>query len=681
MDKSKYGVPGHLLSGLVAGFVFSLGVGLIFGLKMIGINESTHQFRLAYPFLLNFIPMYLLLGVVFGLAAGLLGALLLRDGEPRKGLSFPAALGLSFLAFLVLFLIFRVPLGPIAGMILGLLVYTAASGNRPRLSRLYFAVFLTAVTFNYSWQWVRMHFIVNPFTPLPSGRILDLIFTLVWGLAFLMGFRLFLKALFKSPAKAIYLTGVVIVALILGLGGAYYLLGPQPAKAIAGKPAPIVRQPTENKIVLVGMDGLWWHILEDLMAKDELPTFKSLIEKGTSGQLKTLYPTFSCAIWSTISTGKLPEKHGMTSFLVWKFPWSGFALPCFQTPKITAEMNWMRKSLVITAPANNQFLEVTPIWDMLSNNGMTVGIVDWWLSYPAYPLHGFNVTNQSLYNKSAVMENYKTREGRSPHDIYPPKLYDEIQNFTYTPDNISDDEIRRFMTVEDNDQGFIQEFRDIHTYDYLDIAYEASMFKYSYPEDVTINGVTHYMLANHQPEFLCVYLDGTDSMQHQYLKYYFADQHPDKLLPRNAVRYRHLVEEYYKYYDETLASFLEAADPNTIFMVISDHGFDDAMLPTGHYNHLNAPPGVFICAGPGIKSNNQLQGARVQDITPTVLNLLGLPVGEDFDGKILTDIMETPGEVATIPTYDTGRRASHEVLQSSSDDDYKDKLKALGYTQ
>jgi predicted AlkP superfamily pyrophosphatase or phosphodiesterase len=681
MNESKYNLLNHLLTSILAGFLFSLGVGLIFGIKMIGINESTHQFRLAYPFLLNFVPMYLLLGVIFGAAVGLLGTLLFRKNGAQRGFGFPAALGMSFLAFLALFIIFRAPLGPIAGMFLGLLVFTAASSHRPPLSRLYFAVFLTAIAFNYSWQWVRQHFIINPLMPIDQAKTLDFIFTLIWALIFLLGFRLFIKALLRTPIRAVYITGVSVVVLILALGGLYYFAGPKPVSAVAAQPPEITRRPVDVKVAVIGVDGLWWKIIDELFAKDELPTIKRLRENGTSGNLGTLYPTFSAAIWSSISTGKSTEKHGVTSFLIWKFPWTGFTLPCFITPKITAEMDWMRKSLIITAPMNNQFLESAPIWEMLSDHGANVGMVNWWLSYPAYPLNGFNVTDHCLYNKEYVMENFKTREGDTPYDLYPMDLMSEIKSFSRSPESLSDEEICRFITVADSDRAFLKEFRDIDTYDYLDIAYEASMFKYSYPEDATFAAATRYLLAEHQPEVLCVYLDGMDSMQHQYLKYYFADEHRDKLIPRNAVRYRHLIENYYQYIDETLASFIAAADSNTIFMIISDHGFDAEIMPTGHYNHMNAPPGVFLCAGPGIKAGYRIENAHVYDIAPTILHLMGLPVAADFDGKALTDIMLDPGTVETIPTYDAGRRASHQVIQSDMDEAYKDKLKALGYTQ
>ncbi|RJP81443.1 MAG: hypothetical protein C4524_01780 [Candidatus Zixiibacteriota bacterium] len=692
MQDPRYKYLRHLGAALLAGLLFSLLVGFIFSLKMIIINESTHQFRYAYPFALNFIPLYLLLGLAFGLAVGVLGGLLLRDPGSRKGLGMALSLGAAFAGFLVVFLIFGVPLGPIAGMFLALLILVFASGLRPPLSRLYFSLFFTAVLYNYSWQWVRQHFIINPLMPVDSAKALDFVFTLIWALAFLVGYRLFLKGFFRLPVKVLYGLGTAGIVGLLLAGGVYYLALPEPAAPASAEEQQVDRRPTDVKVVLVGIDGLWWKILDPMIEEGRLPTFQKLVEQGSFGPLETIFPTFSATIWSSISTGKGPEKHGVTSFLVWKFPWTGYTLPCFITPKITAELNWFREDLITVAPMTNQFLETTPIWEILSDHGVSVGAVNWWLSYPATPVNGFVVTDHCLYNKEYIMENFKEKEGQTKYDLYPPEMLDELMPFSRTAEDLSEEEIRRFINVESPE--FLNAFYAIDTYDYLNIDYEASMFKYSYPEDATFAVATRYLIAEHQPEFLCVYLDGMDSMQHQYLKYHFADQHPDKLIPENLARYRDLIANYYVYMDEVVASFMEVADSNTVFMIVSDHGFDDEMMVTGHYNHTKMPPpdatpddlanlhpGVLICAGPGIRENYRMDGTHVYDVTPTVLALLGLPPAEDFDGRVLDDMMLDPPADEALRTYDTGRRADRRIMQSDMDEAYKDKLRALGYTQ
>lgn len=679
MEKREYAFFKHIKSGLIAGLIYSLGLGFFFGVFMVGINKGLHDYKLAYPFILNFIPLYLFFGIIFGLVVGLIGSLLLRKTENYKRLHNVFNFAVSWAVFLLFYFILGNDIGGSLGFFVALLVMVTFSKYRPALVRVYFAVFFTAVVFYYTWQWARWEFIVYPLLLVTHPKLLDLGFMLIYSFIFLLGFRVFMGPFFNMPVKTFYAIGVSFLGLLLLAGGVYYFVPTKSAQALPVAEPKIERQPVHDKLLILGIDGMWWDVMDPLMAEGKMPNVKALVDSGSSGPLETLLPTFSAMIWTSMTTGKSEAKHHVTSFLVWKFPISNFSVPCHLTPKSTPEIGWMKKHWVIEAPITNQFLDTEPVWNMLSDNGASVGTVNWWVSWPADHVNGFVVTDHCLYNKSDVMQNYKSKEGLTPYDIYPVDLLPELVPFSHSPDDISDDEIRRFINVEDS--TFIDEFRAIHTYNYLDIAYEASMFKYSYPEDVTYAGAAEYLLKTQQPDFMAVYLKGVDSMEHQYLKYYFADEHPDKLIPKNTSRYRDLINNYYIYMDEVVGRLVAAADSNTTVMIVSDHGFDKIMLPTGHYNHMNKPPGVFICAGHGIKKGYKATDAHVYDITPTALYLLGFPVAEDFDGKALTEITLDEHQPAVIPTYETGHRASRKLMESDIDKNYKDRLRALGYTQ
>jgi hypothetical protein len=56
--------------------------------------------------------------------------------------------------------------------------------------------------------------------------------------------------------------------------------------------------------------------------------------------------------------------------------------------------------------------------------------------------------------------------------------------------------------------------------------------------------------------------------------------------------------------------------------------------------HENAPDGLLLFNGAGIAPGRKLQGASVVDVTPTLLYLMGLPLGRDMDGSLLTDVLE-----------------------------------------
>jgi predicted AlkP superfamily phosphohydrolase/phosphomutase len=61
-----------------------------------------------------------------------------------------------------------------------------------------------------------------------------------------------------------------------------------------------------------------------------------------------------------------------------------------------------------------------------------------------------------------------------------------------------------------------------------------------------------------------------------------------------------------------------------------------AFGPTGDHRL----EGVLIAAGPAFRSNAAPRDAALLDIAPTVLHLLGVPVPDDMDGRVLTELLE-----------------------------------------
>lgn len=52
------------------------------------------------------------------------------------------------------------------------------------------------------------------------------------------------------------------------------------------------------------------------------------------------------------------------------------------------------------------------------------------------------------------------------------------------------------------------------------------------------------------------------------------------------------------------------------------------------------PEGIVIFSGKHIKRGAELYGAKITDISPTILHLMGLPIPEDIDGRVLLDVFE-----------------------------------------
>lgn len=71
----------------------------------------------------------------------------------------------------------------------------------------------------------------------------------------------------------------------------------------------------EKKVVIIGLDGMPWHILQLLVDRGITPNLKDLIQKGARGILKSTIPPYTATSWTSIATGVNPGKHGVFSFL------------------------------------------------------------------------------------------------------------------------------------------------------------------------------------------------------------------------------------------------------------------------------------------------------------------------------------------------------------------------------
>jgi predicted AlkP superfamily phosphohydrolase/phosphomutase len=110
-----------------------------------------------------------------------------------------------------------------------------------------------------------------------------------------------------------------------------------------------------------------------------------------------------------------------------------------------------------------------------------------------------------------------------------------------------------------------------------------------------------------------------------------------------------IVDKVYRKGEIYSGECLELA-PDLLFVayeyayISSKHfGFEesDLMVRSAYANSGNhRQDGIFIAYERGIKRGEIAQGARIIDIAPTVLYLMGIPIPEDMDGRVLTEIFD-----------------------------------------
>ena len=117
------------------------------------------------------------------------------------------------------------------------------------------------------------------------------------------------------------------------------------------------------------------------------------------------------------------------------------------------------------------------------------------------------------------------------------------------------------------------------------------------------------------------------------LAYEFRDPRTGRALIGQVLRR----EETYTgpYLDRAPDLILRPKDPSDIFFGLADFGHRNTVDTVYRYSGMHRDYGLLIMNGPGIRQGSQISGASIQDLAPTVLHAMGLPVPTDMDGQIL----------------------------------------------
>jgi predicted AlkP superfamily phosphohydrolase/phosphomutase len=127
--------------------------------------------------------------------------------------------------------------------------------------------------------------------------------------------------------------------------------------------------PPARRVLIIGLDGATFDVLDPLMEAGYLPRLKEAVESGVAGPLRSTVPPITPAAWTTFLTGQLPGRHGIIDF-----------------ERYEPEQN--RLSLNSTRCLDG----VRNIWQILGERGLRVGSVNVPMTYPAVPVNGIMIS-------------------------------------------------------------------------------------------------------------------------------------------------------------------------------------------------------------------------------------------------------------------------------------------------
>ena len=69
-----------------------------------------------------------------------------------------------------------------------------------------------------------------------------------------------------------------------------------------------------RKVMVIGLDGATWDLLDIWIKKDELPNIGEIAKNGVKGNLRTTIPPITPVAWASFVTGKNLGNHGVFGF-------------------------------------------------------------------------------------------------------------------------------------------------------------------------------------------------------------------------------------------------------------------------------------------------------------------------------------------------------------------------------
>jgi predicted AlkP superfamily phosphohydrolase/phosphomutase len=261
------------------------------------------------------------------------------------------------------------------------------------------------------------------------------------------------------------------------------------------------------KIIVIGVDAGEWAVIYPLVENGSLPNIEELIQKGSYGYLASPYAS-SPISWTEIATGKTKEKHGV---------------------------NWF------FTENNTRFFDATDIkskrvWEILSEKNKSVGVYNFYFTYPIREVNGFIVSDRWLYLNESNLIQYS--ENLAQKYIYPKEIFSEFKNKNLL-DNTIEKDFDRML----------------------------------------------YLLNKYRPDFFIGATYHIDELEHFLWKYW----KPDEFNFTNSSeinKYRSILIDAYQKLDNFLGNLRNLINEQSVIFIVSDHGMTSER-PINYHISLN----------------------------------------------------------------------------------------------
>jgi hypothetical protein len=386
------------------------------------------------------------------------------------------------------------------------------------------------------------------------------------------------------------------------------------------------------RLWVVGIDAATLDAILPLAGQGRLPFFATLLRGGAYGRLTSISPTRREAVWMTLATGKYPFKHGIAG----RRPYSAdFFAPGAELRLLPMGISFRRWGLLggHRLPPGTAVPRTLAQWQILPRLGVPASVVGWPEAAPS--------SREAVF---ALSDRFFSQEPGST-SAWPAELVEKGQLFLPRPADLD--------------------------------ALLGSRFGPPVPDwlaDALANDLWRRTLAlslaeeNPRAEAVFLLLPGLREVSRRTFGGFSTVQFEGESATKEAAREAaERLSVYYEQLDAWLADIWSRGQGPRLLAVVSAYG----VHPQGGWRRLwgrmapgtslggeflDAPDGVVLLYGAGIRPGALLTDARLVDLAPTLLYGLGFPVARDLDGHVLTAAFDkeflAENPVTFFPSYE-----------------------------
>lgn len=264
-----------------------------------------------------------------------------------------------------------------------------------------------------------------------------------------------------------------------------------------------------RKVLIIGLDGATFDVINPLIKEGRIPNLARLIERGASGQMLSTIPPISGPAWVSLATGMKPQRTAVYDFL-------------------NRRDNSYRLQGVTSADCAGR-----AIWDYLSIAGKRVGILNYPVCMPPYEVNGFMTAGflASPNSEFTFPADLKQELNEAADGKY--ELAVDYHKICYEDTGLFLDDLQRVLAKK-------------------------------------LRAATH-LLKEKQWDFFWLILSETDWLQH--IMWRHIDESHPLYEGQNSRKLYQRFKKLWGLIDEAIGEFCGIVGEKTNLVVLSDHGF------------------------------------------------------------------------------------------------------------